>query len=143
MRAPPRSYGFKPIACLAPHPHNIAEAKFAAFLDFVDKSGLAKTSARDTSAFAIQLVTQVNFGPLISKQYFATAALAGGDTDAGFIEVTEAQMLAMNLKKANAYKNFKSATENRFYEMNLYMRDTATKHHWRADIARPAGDIDL
>ncbi|KAJ7127943.1 hypothetical protein C8R44DRAFT_873718 [Mycena epipterygia] len=119
------------------------QAKFAAFLDFVDKSALARTSARDTSEFAIQLITQVNFGALISKCYFATAALAGGDGAAAFVEVTEAQMLEMNLKKANAFKNFKSAAENRFYEMNLYLRDTTTKHHWRADIARPAAQIDL
>ncbi|KAJ7203872.1 hypothetical protein GGX14DRAFT_648114 [Mycena pura] len=123
------------------------EAKFAAFLEYVNKAELVGTTARDVSAFAIQLVTQVNFGPLVSKQYFASAALAdgGGGDDAGhaFVEVTEAQILAWNLKKANAYKNFRSATENRFFEMNLYLRDTTTRHHWRADIARPAAEIDI
>ncbi|KAJ6632279.1 hypothetical protein B0H10DRAFT_2206657 [Mycena sp. CBHHK59/15] len=117
------------------------EAKFAAFLEFVDKATLARTTERDISQFAIQLVTQVNYGPIVSKQYFATAALVGGDEP--FTELTEAQMVDLNLKKANVYKNFRSIADNRFYEMNLYLRDTTTKHHWRADIARPAGDIDL
>ncbi|KAF7358487.1 hypothetical protein MVEN_00899200 [Mycena venus] len=121
------------------------EAKFASFLEFVQKSELARTTARDTSEFAIQLVTRVNYGSLISKRFFATVSLSptGSDVDQPFVEITETEMVDMNLKKANAYKNFKSNAENRFYEMNLYLRDTTTKHHWRADIARPAAQIDL
>ncbi|KAJ7668760.1 hypothetical protein DFH06DRAFT_1084936 [Mycena polygramma] len=128
------------------------EAKFASFLDFVQKSALANRVYTKHGHYLhfqtrltvnAQLVTQINFGPLLSKQYFATAALAATGGSEPFVEVTEAQMVDMNLKKANAFKNFKSAAENRFYEMNLYLRDTTTKHHWRADIARPAAQIDL
>ncbi|KAJ6592421.1 hypothetical protein B0H19DRAFT_1364953 [Mycena capillaripes] len=95
------------------------EPKFAAFLDFVDKSSLAQTASRDTSAYAIELVTQINFGPVLSKRYFASGAL-GGSNAAAFVEVTEAQVIEMNLKKANSYKNFRSATEDTYFEMNLY-----------------------
>ncbi|KAK7002437.1 hypothetical protein R3P38DRAFT_3042945 [Favolaschia claudopus] len=129
------------------------EAKFASFLEFLQQSQLARTTARDASEYAIQLVSQVNFGPPISKQYFATAALlppseptVSGDIQADaprFVEVTEQQMIEMNLKKANAYKNYKSVKENRFYEMNLYLRDTTSAYHWRANIARPSAQIDL
>ncbi|KAJ7279469.1 hypothetical protein C8J57DRAFT_1502119 [Mycena rebaudengoi] len=106
------------------------DAKFGAFLEFVGKSSLARTTSRDTSAYAIQLVTQVNYGPILSKKFFATAALAGGDEP--FVEITEAQMLELNLRKENTYKNFRSKEENKFYELNLYLRDPTTKHHWRA-----------
>lgn len=42
-----------------------------------------------------------------------------------------------------SYKNFKYTTHNKFFELNLYEKDPANLHHWRANIARHAGDIDL
>lgn len=32
---------------------------------------------------------------------------------------------------------------NRFFEVNLYQKDPVNRHHWRANIARPAAEIDL
>lgn len=32
---------------------------------------------------------------------------------------------------------------NLFFELNIYKKSPVNKHHWRANIARPAGDIDL
>ena len=32
---------------------------------------------------------------------------------------------------------------NKFFELNLYQKDPVNRHHWRANIARPAADIDL
>jgi hypothetical protein len=41
------------------------------------------------------------------------------------------------------YKNFKCTSHNKFFEVNLYQKDPVNRHHWRANIARPAADIDL
>lgn len=30
-----------------------------------------------------------------------------------------------------------------FFELNVYKKDPVNKHHWRANIARPASEIDL
>ncbi|KAF7887650.1 hypothetical protein EAF00_009944 [Botryotinia globosa] len=39
--------------------------------------------------------------------------------------------------------NFKCTSHNKFFEVNMYQKDPMNVHHWRANIARPAGDIDL
>ncbi len=44
---------------------------------------------------------------------------------------------------AYRYKNFKCASHNKFFELNLYQKDPVNRHHWRANIARPAAYIDL
>ena len=41
------------------------------------------------------------------------------------------------------YKNFKCTSHNKFFELNLYQKDPVNRHHWRANVARPAADIDL
>jgi hypothetical protein len=41
------------------------------------------------------------------------------------------------------YKNFKYVDHNRFFELNVYQKDPVNEHHWRHNIARPAGEIDL
>jgi hypothetical protein len=57
--------------------------------------------------------------------------------------------LASSLQKSKSpkiayrYKNFKCTLHNKFFELNLYQRDPVNRHHWRANIARPAADIDL
>lgn len=43
----------------------------------------------------------------------------------------------------NLYKSFKCTVYNRFFELNLYEKDPVNEHHWRTNIARPAGKIDL
>ncbi|KAK8142118.1 hypothetical protein G3M48_009322 [Beauveria asiatica] len=53
--------------------------------------------------FAIQLVRQVNYGPLESKRYFIPHA----DTKDIFDEVVEDDLIRANFQKLNAYKNFK------------------------------------
>lgn len=30
-----------------------------------------------------------------------------------------------------------------FFELNVYKKDPVNKHHWRANVARPASEIDL
>ncbi|KXJ85106.1 hypothetical protein Micbo1qcDRAFT_181102 [Microdochium bolleyi] len=89
------------------------------------------------SSFIIQLVRQVNFGPIEAKRYF------GSDGDGGFVEVREQDIINANFRKVNSYKNFKCAAHSKFYEFNLYQRDPVNMHHWRADVARPASEIDL
>lgn len=32
---------------------------------------------------------------------------------------------------------------DKFFEVNLYQQNPTNRHHWRANIARPATDIDL
>jgi hypothetical protein len=83
----------------------------------------------------------VNFGRVEFKRFFATSALVGGDDV--FKEISESEMLELNVRKLNTYKNFKSSSENRFYEINIYRVNPINNHHWRADFARPASEIDL
>ncbi|TGO51704.1 hypothetical protein BOTNAR_0346g00020 [Botryotinia narcissicola] len=89
--------------------------------------------------YAIQFVRQVNYGPLESKRYFIPDETSSGD----FIEITEQHLIQANYQKLNSYKNFKCTSHNKFFEVNLYQKDPVNVHHWRANIARPAGDIDL
>lgn len=49
----------------------------------------------------------------------------------------------MTTREINRYKNFKCTVHNKFIEVNVYEKDPVNAHHWRANIARPAGDIDL
>ncbi|KAK6822015.1 mfs multidrug transporter [Apiospora arundinis] len=93
----------------------------------------------DSKLFAIQLVQQVNYGPLESKRYFVPKA----DQPTEFVEITEDDLVQANYKKLNAYKNYKCEAHNKFFELNVYQKDPVNKHHWRANLARPAGSIDL
>lgn len=49
--------------------------------------------------FAVQLVRQVNYGPLEGKRYFIR--LEGESED--FVEVTENQLIQANFQKLNTY----------------------------------------
>ena len=49
---------------------------------------------------------------------------------------------ALSLEKSNSFKNFKSRSENRFYEMNMYKRDPRSSRRVQANTERPEG-IDL
>ncbi|KAM0243090.1 hypothetical protein ACHAP5_006971 [Fusarium lateritium] len=90
-------------------------------------------------SFAVQLVRQVNFGPLESKRYF----IPSNSIEGGFLEITEADLIQANFQKVNTYKNYRCSGHNKFFEVNIYQKDPVNKHHWRANIARPAGSIDL
>ncbi|WZH45367.1 uncharacterized protein QYS62_006420 [Fusarium acuminatum] len=89
--------------------------------------------------FAVQLVRQVNFDPLEPKRYFIPA----DTTEAGFFEITEADLIQANFQKVNTYKNYRCRGHNKFFEVNIYQKNPVNEHHWRADIARPAGSTDL
>lgn len=111
-------------------------------------------------SYAVQLVRQVNFGLLESKRYFNPQNTSEGQ----YLEVSEQDLIQANFKKLNtlvdafvlrhenhvddtkspsSYKNYKCGGHNKFFEVNIYQKDPVNKHHWRANIARPAGSIDL
>jgi hypothetical protein len=80
------------------------ESKFRAFTawaSFPKSSNIATPapSAPSTAAlFVVQLVRQVNYGPLESKRYFVSNADAGD----AFAEVTEQWLVENNLQKLNS-----------------------------------------
>ncbi|KAL1889704.1 hypothetical protein Sste5346_008688 [Sporothrix stenoceras] len=120
------------------------EEKFSAFMAWARYPQSESPTGDDilasyTPSFAIQLVKQVNFGPLESKRYFVP--VEGNDTE--FVEITEQALINANFQKLNAYKNFKCGPHNKFFEVNVYQKDPTNTHHWRADVARPAANIDL
>ncbi|KAE9365463.1 hypothetical protein N431DRAFT_496544 [Stipitochalara longipes BDJ] len=125
------------------------EAKFNGFINWARAEGTTSVttlpngseylSVNKESCFVIQLVCQVNYGPLESKRFFAKTA----EMNAGFCEVLEQDLIESNYQKVNSFKNFKCVAHNKFFELNLYQKDPVNKHHWRANIARPATDIDL
>jgi hypothetical protein len=53
--------------------------------------------------------------------------------------------ITSNVFDANVhrYKNYKCTLHNKFFEVNVYQKDPVNVHHWRANVARPATDIDL
>jgi hypothetical protein len=149
------------------------EAKFLKFLAWAKfpKSASKNTEDDGTTAvdliklnvpFVMQLVRQVNYGPLESKRYFAS--VEGQDEE--FIEVDENDLIQANFQKLNSwvlamphlswhprlmmghgsnirYKNFRCRGHNKFFEVNIYEQNPVNKHHWRVNAARPGADIDL
>ncbi|KAJ0123613.1 mfs multidrug transporter [Diaporthe amygdali] len=119
------------------------ESKFIQFMRWANSTTGTTSSAGSVDLvetapdFVVQLVRQVNFGPLESKRYFAPTE---GDK---FVEVSENDLVQANFQKLNSYKNYKCDDHNKFFELNLYQKDPVNKHHWRANLARPASDIDL
>ncbi|KFY87762.1 hypothetical protein V500_06788 [Pseudogymnoascus sp. VKM F-4518 (FW-2643)] len=125
------------------------EAKFEAFLRWMPAAQDASTGgvtegrrilSDDSSVYAVQVVRQVNYGPLESKRYFVSG---DGERGTTFHEITEGDLIEANFEKLNSYKNFKCDTHNKFFEFNLYQKNPVNEHHWRANIARPAGEIDI
>ncbi|OAQ96603.1 hypothetical protein LLEC1_07820 [Akanthomyces lecanii] len=131
-------------AAIAPYrPQRLThEDKFTSFLKWAAFPRESKVeSAAGTrlpgAGFAVQLVRQVNHGPLESKRYFTPGQ------ENTFAEVDEEELIQANFAKVNTYKNFRCPTHNKFFELNMYQRDPVNLHHWRANLARPARDIDL
>ncbi|KAG8530240.1 uncharacterized protein KY384_004740 [Bacidia gigantensis] len=97
--------------------------------------------------YIIQFVKQINHGPIEAKRYFAPSPNSSDSniTTAAppYVELAEADLISASFAKVNTYKNYRCLKHNRFFELNLYEKDPSNKHHWRADVARPAGDIDL
>ncbi|KAH7372301.1 hypothetical protein BKA66DRAFT_572422 [Pyrenochaeta sp. MPI-SDFR-AT-0127] len=123
------------------------EQKFGAFMVWAryPKESTVTVSEEPLSSsdatFAVQVVRQVNYGPLESKRYFTCNGTSGAEND--FMEVEENWLIDANFQKLNTYKNFKCNTHNKFFEINIYQKDPVNAHHWRANIARPATEIDL
>lgn len=143
------------------------EAKFTSFIKRAESKAAITapetpattiTLLNHTSAFVIQVVRQVNYGPIEWKKYFVCAN--GIDDDVEVHEVSENDLIQENFEKLNSwdstfririyqtsnrprYKNFKCTNHNKFFELNIYEKDPVNTYHWRANIARPAGDIDL
>ncbi|KAL8387092.1 hypothetical protein RB595_010163 [Gaeumannomyces hyphopodioides] len=92
--------------------------------------------------FVIQLVRQVNYGPMESKRFFASLGHQEGKGQE-FVEVSENDLIQANFQKLNSYKNFKCDSHNKFFEVNIYQKDPVNQHHWRVNIARPGSEIDL
>ncbi|KAM3074294.1 hypothetical protein ACMFMG_002895 [Clarireedia jacksonii] len=104
-----------------------------------DSNAAISNPITPSTPYAVQFVRQVNYGPLESKRYFIPSPTSPTD----FIEITERDLIAANYQKLNSYKNYRCSTHDKFFEVNLYQKDPVNRHHWRANIARPAGDIDL
>ncbi|KAK3705619.1 hypothetical protein LTR37_013227 [Vermiconidia calcicola] len=121
------------------------EPKFEEFMAWATKTTEDNNTIKTANlsdvdpTYAVQLVRQVNFGFLESKRYF----IPSKDEDEVFSEITEADLIQANFQKLNSFKNWKCADHNKFFEINLYKKDPVNKHHWRADIDRPASSIDL
>ncbi|KAJ6151672.1 hypothetical protein N7470_006800 [Penicillium chermesinum] len=114
------------------------ESKFQRFMTWAQRS---KSSPVANSA--LQLVQQINYGPVESKRYFIPSTNDSTDGNCGFLEVTEQDLIIGNFQKLNTYKNFKCTTHNKFFELNIYQKNPINKHHWRFNIARPSTDIDI
>ncbi|KAI0473170.1 hypothetical protein GGR56DRAFT_698174 [Xylariaceae sp. FL0804] len=134
------------------------QAKFTTFMDWAKSpknvvpvsSPAAEHNDRETpleslgAQFVIQLVRQVNYGPLEGIRYFARVDDSKdiGD-DEKFVEVKDKDLIQANFKKLNSYKNFRCAEHDKFFELNVYEKDPVNKHHWRNNLERPATSIDL
>ena len=79
----------------------VHEHKFREFLSWGShpkESSVEEASSTPTDgAFVIQVVRQVNYGPLESKRYFVK--VASGE----FVEVNEKWLIDANFEKLNAY----------------------------------------
>ena len=84
------------------------EAKFQAFLRWMPAAQEASIGGTtegkrilsdDSSAYAVQVVQQVNYGPLESKRYFISG---DGERGTDFYEITEADLIEANFEKLNA-----------------------------------------
>ncbi|KAI1189503.1 hypothetical protein F5B17DRAFT_428492 [Nemania serpens] len=118
------------------------------FNEFMTWAGFPKESCQSKDEidldemnpeFVVQLVRQANYGPLEATRYFAKTR----DHAETFVEVGERALIQANFKKLNSYKNFKCEQHDKFFEVNLYQKDPVNAHHWRANLARPASEIDL
>ncbi|KAK4064262.1 uncharacterized protein Triagg1_9058 [Trichoderma aggressivum f. europaeum] len=127
------------------------ERKFDNFMQWAKSTSAEPndgSSLLGNADYVIQLVRQANYGRKESVRYFTTA-----NEGTEFAEVGESDLIAANFEKLNSYvdqcmphyiyKNFKCVAHDKFFEVNLYQQNPTNTHHWRANIARPATDIDL
>lgn len=142
-----------------PYPRPIKIDKDHIFVRFISAAGQMKSSidlqkgehdasmcSRILSAqgtFVVQLVRQINYGPIESTRYFVEDPTAPRTIQPHYIELMEKDLLEANYTKVNSYKNYRCTDHDRFFEMNLYQKDPVNLHHWRINAARPAKEIDL
>jgi len=83
------------------------EQKFRGFIDWAEFPRTSSVEARsdgmdvmsqDQPPYAVQLVQQINFGPLESKRYFIVVE----GKDELFLEITEKELIEANFKKLNS-----------------------------------------
>ena len=82
------------------------ESKFKSFMNWAEFPQATSSDGRSDEArfasvdpsFAVQLVRQVNYGPLESKRYFIP--VGGGSSD--FVEITEEDLITANFEKLNS-----------------------------------------
>jgi hypothetical protein len=100
---------------LAPYRHQFLdhESKFTSFKDwaaFPKTSSIEPREGNSTnplsegipSTYVIQIVRQVNYGPLESRRYFASCSTAGGMGTEPFVEVEERDLIEANFEKVNS-----------------------------------------
>jgi hypothetical protein len=83
------------------------EPKFAAFMAWGRDAGDGEGADLDAAPYVIQLVREINYGPIESKRYFAKNKNdndnSDADADAGaFAEVGEDALVAANYTKLNS-----------------------------------------
>jgi hypothetical protein len=71
---------------------------WATFPKTVSPSQEALNLVDPKTPYAVQLVRQINYGPLESKRYF----IPSEDKDEAFVEVTEKDLLTANFQKLNS-----------------------------------------
>jgi hypothetical protein len=84
------------------------EGKFQRFMAWARHSESSPVTSSDSyfrnpnsiPEFAVQVVQQVNYGPVEAKRYFIPDSLAGGQSE--FLEVTEQDLIIGNFQKLNA-----------------------------------------
>jgi hypothetical protein len=80
------------------------EPKFRAFMNWAEYLKESSITPADVTpdansvTLAIQVVKQVNYGPLESKRYF----LQTSDGESAFVEVTEQWLIDANFEKLNS-----------------------------------------
>jgi len=81
------------------------ESKFTSFMSWVAFLRDSNAKSSDDAvyitcpSYVVQIVKQVNFGPLESKRYFAHNASDSGDE--AFIEIPEKWLIDANFQKLN------------------------------------------
>ncbi|KAJ5836953.1 hypothetical protein N7447_002979 [Penicillium robsamsonii] len=89
------------------------------------------------ASVCIQLVRQINSGPIESIRYFV-----GSDKHGNFEEVAEDGSPDANFVKMNECKTFRCSQHDRIFDLNLYEPSTGSTRHWRSRIAKPLKQIE-
>lgn len=84
-------------------------------------------------AYAIQLVQQVNYGPIDSKRYFIPSPSSQDQSASAFVEVVEQDLIVGNFEKLNSYVWFASLDSTPSQIANRYwyktdIRTLSVKH---------------